>query len=214
MSKPDTVTITRAEYTALCLSAENHMPVSKLAGWFNHWNENHGYQQVSKESEGAQGTIPLFFGVNPTTVSNVSGDPPLRAEAPRQFAYLNSAEMIAETDAALSASDRAGKSYDAALTIEKRHTFVVPVGYEAVRDQDGRATGEVRPTPTPSSILGGRTAELEAALEPFSRAADLIEAQYGKDIPDWQLQFPELTMSAFRQARSAFISIAKDEPHE
>lgn len=37
MSKPDTVTITRAEYTALCLSAENHMPVSKLAGWFNHW---------------------------------------------------------------------------------------------------------------------------------------------------------------------------------
>lgn len=32
---------------------------------------------------------------------------------------------------------------------EKRHTFVVPFGFEAVRDNDGRATGEIIPSKAP-----------------------------------------------------------------
>lgn len=44
---------------------------------------------------------------------------------------------------------------------------------------------------------------LRAAIEPFAKAATLIEARYGKDVPDEQFQFPELTMRDFREARAA-----------
>lgn len=32
----------------------------KPAGWFNPWNDFHGYQQVAKEYEARKGTIPLY----------------------------------------------------------------------------------------------------------------------------------------------------------
>jgi hypothetical protein len=47
-------------------------------------------------------------------------------------------------------------------TVQDRKTFTVPDGFEAVRDEEGRATGEVRPTqPTTQAI---------------QQAQDLIEA--------------------------------------
>lgn len=32
----------------------------KPLGWFNPWNDFHGYQQVAREFEGGEGTIPLY----------------------------------------------------------------------------------------------------------------------------------------------------------
>jgi hypothetical protein len=34
--------------------------MSEPVGWFNPWNDYHGYQQVAKEHEGEEGTIPLY----------------------------------------------------------------------------------------------------------------------------------------------------------
>jgi hypothetical protein len=31
-----------------------------LVGWFNPWNDYHGFQQVHKDYEGDDGTFPLF----------------------------------------------------------------------------------------------------------------------------------------------------------
>jgi hypothetical protein len=36
------------------------LPDGEPAGWFNPWNETHGYQQVAPEHEGEPGTVPLF----------------------------------------------------------------------------------------------------------------------------------------------------------
>lgn len=41
---------------------------------------------------------------------------------------------------------------------ESRHTFTIPPGFEAVRDHEGRATGEIRPV-TPATELVGRLLE-------------------------------------------------------
>jgi hypothetical protein len=52
-----------SEYAVLvdeCLHYLGEVKVDKPVGWFNHSNEYHGYQQVSKEHEGAGGTIPLY----------------------------------------------------------------------------------------------------------------------------------------------------------
>ncbi|SFZ81617.1 hypothetical protein SAMN02983003_0596 [Devosia enhydra] len=38
---------------------------------------------------------------------------------------------------------------EAAAASQKRNTFVIPEGHEAVRDSEGRATGETRPITTP-----------------------------------------------------------------
>jgi hypothetical protein len=40
-------------------------------------------------------------------------------------------------------------------TTSRRHTFAVPAGYEAVRDSDGRATGEIRPTALATLLAPG-----------------------------------------------------------
>jgi hypothetical protein len=48
-----------------------------------------------------------------------------------------------------------------------------------------------------------RVKELEEALEPFARAADFIERDYGADTPDAQMQFPQITMRELRRARTA-----------
>ena len=43
------------------LQAREQKPV----GWFNPWNDYHGYQQVAKEYEGSPETIPLYAAPQP-----------------------------------------------------------------------------------------------------------------------------------------------------
>lgn len=47
-----------------------------------------------------------------------------------------------------------------------------------------------------------RIEALEDTLKPFAEAADKIEAVYGQDVPNGQLQFPEITMFELRRARA------------
>ena len=42
------------------LAAIPHEQEAKPVGWFNPWNDYQGYQQVAKEFEGSEGTIPLY----------------------------------------------------------------------------------------------------------------------------------------------------------
>ena len=47
-----------------------------------------------------------------------------------------------------------------------------------------------------------RISAYEEALEPFAKAADHIERDYGLDTPDRQMQFPLITMGELRRARN------------
>lgn len=35
-------------------------PEYVMVGWFNPWNDYHGFQQVHRDAEGTDGTFPLF----------------------------------------------------------------------------------------------------------------------------------------------------------
>lgn len=70
---------------------------------------------------------------------------------------------------------------------EKRHTFEVPEGYEAVRDAEGRATGELRPVgenpapqahlearePVPAYVIGDKTMDQVFHAAGISNVLDL-----------------------------------------
>lgn len=64
------------------------------------------------------------------------------------------------------------------------------------------------PTQPASTALVER---LTSALQPFAQAADDIERTYGNDLPEWQIQFPQLPMSDFRRARSALSASTSRE---
>lgn len=53
--------------------------------------------------------------------------------------------------------------------------------------------------------------EMKDALKPFAVAADTVEKVYGKDLPDNQRQFPDVTMKDLRYAREIYENASHDK---
>jgi len=142
----------------------------------------------------AGGKCPAETGCGPCSEANAYHIARCHPEAIRSIAdYVAMVEK--ERDEAMARSrdypTLSAKFHDREKSREAEQKFC--------RDTLARATtAEAR-----AEAAEGRVAVLEEAVKPFNDAADEIEEKYGADLPDWQVQFPELTMKDFRRARAA-----------
>lgn len=168
----------------------------KPAGWFNPWNDTHGFQQVAKGCEGEEGTVPLFYGPALTT--------PLRAREGDVLVPLAHAtsEQITDAQRRIKGVMLDGQEMPTELMLQAAYTGFLKaapaLSDKPVQSGDAFAAALAQ---TDAAIglskrLSARVAELEAALS----------AQTVESVSDDEPLSPEL--EAIRLDTQAKISIA------
>jgi hypothetical protein len=117
---------------------------------------------------------------------------------------LNPADALQAMQARVEAAEEANKALMAERTnlIETKRQQI-----EALDDENHDLHKKMRQEFHRAEAAEARVKELEEALEPFAKAADFIERDYGADTPDAQMQFPQITMLELRRARTTLSSI-------